>query len=61
MSLIKRQPKRRKKSKKKQKLTLISTAQLLRKDSVQNDAIPQAPAKMYRDNAANFKIKIKRR
>lgn len=43
------------------KITLSQKAKIVKKDSVRNDAIPQAPAKMYRDVGANFKIKIKRK
>lgn len=35
---------------------------IVRKDSVQTeDTIPKAPAKVYRDTGANFKIKIRRK
>ena len=57
------QPKKRKR-RVKRKVKLKKSLTIVRKDSVQNDTLRRdtlrkAPAKMYRDAGANFKIKIR--
>ena len=43
-------------------MKFVEYMKLVRKDSVQTeDTIPKAPAKVYRDTGANFKIKIRRK
>ena len=49
------------------KITLSLSSQLIHKNDAtmvyrpSGDTIPKAPAKMYRDTGANFKIKIRRK
>jgi hypothetical protein len=47
--------------KKKRKVVIKETAKVRKKDSVRNDTLPKAPARMYRDTGANFKVKIRRK
>ena len=59
------QPKKRKR-KVRRKVKLKKSVAIVRKDSVSNDTLRRdtlmkAPAKMYRDAGANFKIKIRRK
>ena len=56
----------KKTKKRKGKIRIKTGAKVVRKDSVQrdsarNDTLPKAPARMYRDTGANFKIKIRRK
>lgn len=50
-----------KKPKKKGKVIIRESAKIVKKDSVRNDTLPKAPARMYRDTGANFKVKIRRK
>ncbi len=52
--------------KRKRKIRIKQKAAIVRKDSVQrdsvrNDTIPKAPAKVYPENAAHMKIKIRKK
>ena len=52
--------------KRKRKIRIKQKAAIVRKDSIQrdsvrNDTLPKAPARMYRDTGANFKVKIRRK
>lgn len=47
--------------KRKRKIRVRTGAKVVKKDSVRNDTIPKAPAKVYRDTGANLKIKIRRK
>ena len=56
----------KKTKKRKGKIRIKQQAAIVRKDSVRsdsvrNDTLPKAPARMYRDTGANFKVKIKRK
>ena len=56
----------KKTKKRKGKIHIRTGAKVVRKDSIQrdsvrNDTLPKAPARMYRDTGANFKIKIRRK
>ena len=46
---------------KKGKIKVKKSAQLRKKSEQPKDTIPKAPARVYRDTGANFKIKIKRK
>ena len=55
-----------KQKKRKRKIHIKQKAAIVRKDSVRNDSVrndtlPKAPARMYRDAGANFKVKIRRK
>lgn len=50
-----------KKPNKKGKIRVKTGAKVVKKDSVRNDTLPKAPARMYRDTGANFKVKIRRK
>lgn len=43
------------------KITLSQKAKIVKKDSVRNDAIPNARTQMPRTNGAVLKVKIKRK
>ena len=45
----------------KKKVKIKQKARVKKKKKGGNDTIPKAPAKMYRDTGANFKVKIKRK
>lgn len=47
--------------KRKRKIRVKTGAKIVKKDSVKNDAIPKAPAKVYPENAAHIKIKIRKK
>lgn len=47
--------------KRKGKIRVRTGAKVVKKGSVKNDTLPKAPARMYRDTGANFKIKIRRK
>ena len=52
---------RPKPKKRKRKIRVRTGAKVVKKDSVRNDTLQKAPARMYRDTGANFKVKIKRK
>lgn len=60
-------PKKRKYNKRKGKIKIRKSVRLVHKNdatrvaNVGGDTIPKAPARLYRDTGANFKIKIKRK
>ena len=54
-------PKPKRTKKRKGKIRVRTGAKVVKKDSIKNDTLPKAPAKIYRDTGANFKIKIKRK
>ena len=52
--------------KRKRKIRIKQKAAIVRKDSIQrdsvrNDTLPKAPAKVYPENAAHFKVKIRKK
>lgn len=54
-------PKPKRAKKRKGKIRVRTGAKVVKKDSVKNDTLPKAPARMYRDTGANFKVKIRRK
>ena len=54
-------PKPNRTKKRKGKIRVRTGAKVVKKDSVKNDTLPKAPARMYRDTGANFKVKIRRK
>lgn len=60
MSKPKKTKKRKGKIRIKQKAAIVHKDSIQR-DSVRNDTLPKAPARMYRDTGANFKVKIRRK
>ena len=50
-----------KKKKRKLKAKMTKSMSLVKKDSVKNDTIPNAPTRLAPDVAPNFKIRIKRK
>lgn len=60
-------PKKRKYNKRKGKIKIRKSVRLVHKNDATRvangggDTIPKAPARLYRDTGANFKIKIKRK
>lgn len=50
-----------KKRKVKSKVSVSTKAKVRKKSEQPKDAIPKAPARLYRDAGANFKIKIRRK
>ena len=51
----------KKTKKRKGKIRVKTGAKVVKKDSVRNDSLPKAPARMYRDTGTNFKVKIRRK
>ncbi len=47
--------------KRKGKIRVRTGAKVVKKDSVRNDTLPKAPAKVYPENAAHMKIKIRKK
>ena len=47
--------------KKKRKIRVRTGAKVVKKSSVKNDTLPKAPAKVYPENAAHFKVKIRKK
>lgn len=47
--------------KRKRKIRIKAGAKVVKKDSVKNDTLPKAPAKVYPENAAHFKVKIRKK
>lgn len=47
--------------KRKGKIKVSQKARVRKKSEQPKDTIPKAPAKVYRDTGANFKIKIRRK
>ena len=45
----------------KRKIRVRTGAKVVRKDSVRNDTIPKAPARVYPENAPHIKIKIRKK
>ena len=54
-------PKPKRTKKRKGKIRVRTGAKVVKKDGIRNDTLPKAPARIYRDTGANFKIKIKRK
>ena len=51
----------KKPKKRKGKIKVSQKARVRKKSEQQKDTIPKAPARVYRDTGANFKIKIRRK
>ena len=47
--------------KRKRKIRVRTGAKVVKKDSVKNDTMQKAPAKVYPENAAHFKVKIRKK
>jgi len=47
--------------KRKRKIKVSQKARVRKKNEQPKDTIQKAPARMYRDTGANFKVKIKRK
>jgi hypothetical protein len=51
----------KKTKKRKGKIRVRTGARVVKKDSVRNDTLPKAPARVYPENAAHIKIKIRKK
>lgn len=47
--------------KRKRKIRIKTGAKVVKKGSVKNDTLPKAPARVYPENAAHIKIKIRKK
>ena len=45
----------------KRKVKVSAQARVRKKNDVKNDTLPQAPSKVYPENAAHFKVKIRKK